>query len=88
MKLHRNDCKLCIYNTQILSHSLSLSQLYFFDLLLDLVADLVLFAEVVAGLLAGVVSSEEPASERYFLLAALSPRVTFDVDGDGVGVAV
>lgn len=86
MKLHRNDCKLCIYNTHILSHSLS--QLYFFDLLLDLVADLVLFAEVVAGLLAGVVSSEEPASERYFLLAALSPRVTFDVDGDGVGVAV
>lgn len=77
-----------VYITHTFCRTFSLSQLYFFDLLLDLVADLVLFAEVVAGLLAGVVSSEEPASERYFLLAALSPRVTFDVDGDGVGVAV
>lgn len=61
---------------------------YFLDLLLDLfVAFVVLLAEVVAGLLAGGgVSSEEPASVKDFLLAALSPRAAFEVDGEGVGV--
>ncbi|KNC21617.1 hypothetical protein FF38_13433 [Lucilia cuprina] len=40
---------------------------------------------VVAGFLTGVVaSSDEPASVSDFLLAALSPREAFDVDGVGV----
>lgn len=60
---------------------------HFFDLLLDFVEDDFVLLIEVAGFLAGVEdSSEEPASVRDFLLAARSPRVAFDVDGDGVGV--